>query len=80
MLSLPPQEGNTERKCLLFVKVKVIFLATLVLGLRSQFGFLNLKTFVYSVKPNVLSREKRECVKYMDWDQMIEAGSLVRVC
>ena len=56
------------------------FLATLVLGLKSQFGFLNLKTFVYSVKPKVLSREKRECVKYMAWDQMIEAGSLVRGC
>ena len=80
MLSLPPQEGNTERKCLLFMKVKVICLATLVLGLKSQFGFLNLKTFVYSVKPNVLSREKCECVKYMAWDQMIEAGSLVRGC
>ena len=57
-----------------------LFLATLVLGLKSQFGFLNLKTFVYSVKPKVLSREKCECVKYMAWDQMIEAGSLVRVC
>ena len=64
----------------LFESESELFLATLVLGLKSQFGFLNLKTFVYSVKPNVLSREKCECIKYMAWDQMIEAGSLVRGC
>ena len=48
-----------------------------MLGLNSQFGFLNLKTFVYSVKPKVLNREKCECVKYMAWDKMIEARVLL---
>ena len=80
MLSLPPQEGNTERKCLLFVKVKVNLFSNLSVGPQIAVWFSEPENFFYSVKPKVLSREKCECVKYMAWDEMIEAGSLVRVC